>query len=314
MAVHSSFAIVATLVYAATAVLVVVAKAHHMYIHRLTLYLAIAGTLHALAMGLEALPTDLSLPDNSTVAVRSGWYGACVLFGVLSQYFSFVKALAMLWICLYVFSLVVFQAQVKKRRHEACGGLVVILVPSLLTWEPLLHHSYGLAGAVCWITGDYERGNSSFGYVVKMAFFIVPHCLLSLAGMVLILAAILLLLKEAFKRERHLQKNHWVAMRQVLPLVIYPCVNYVVFLCQLAVGFSTLDSGSGGAGINNVVAACFIQSSSVVLLLSLFTHSSYRLLLRKRISYFGEGDEIVPIVEAMSAESTKCIDPQPLSR
>ena len=311
VAVHSSFAIAATFVYATTAALVVIAKAHRMYIHRLSLYLALAGTLHALSMGLEGVPTDLSQPDNSTTVVRSGWYGACVLFGIVAQYFSFAKALVMVWICLYAFALVVLGKQLKQRKHEVGGALVVLLVPALLTWEPLLHHSYGLAGAVCWISGDYERGNSSFGYVIKMAFSIVPHCLMSFTGMVLIVAATLSLFRGAVRRNSRTQMHHWKALKEVLPLVAYPCVYYLIFVGRVVISFcnESIDSG-----VNNLVAVCLLQSSSVVLLLSLFMHPSYRSLLcdtlRPLCSKQG-GPKFIVITTTSKAEAEskiKCID------
>lgn len=296
VAVHSFFAIAATLVYGSTALMVLAAKAHRMYIHRLTLYLAIAGSLHAFWMGLEVLPTDLSLPDNSTVAVRPGWYGACVFFAFTAQYLSFSKALVMVWICLYVFWLVVFGQQKKQRRHEVTGALVVLLVPALFTWEPFLRHSYGLEGAVCWITGDYDQGNSSFGYIVKMAFSIVPHCLLSFAGMVLIVAAILSLSKEVLcKKNSYTARHHCKALSEVLPLVAYPCVYYLIFVSRVVISFS---DESVDAGVNNAVATCLVQSSSVVLLVSLFMHASYRSLLYENLVYKGRVPKFTTITPA----------------
>lgn len=282
IAVHSSFAIAAVLVYATTAVLVLAAKAYRMYIHRLSLYLALVGSLHAFCMGLEVLPTDLSQADNSTAVVRPGWYGACVFFAFAAQYLSFSKAFVMVWICVYVFWLVLFNKQLKQRKHEVAGALVVVLAPALLTWEPFLHHSYGLDGAVCWITGDYQRGNSSFGYVVKMAFSIVPHCLISFVGMMLIVTATFSLSKGALWGNSHAQKHHVKALKEVAPLVAYPCVYYLIFLTRVIISFSR---ESIDAGVNNAVATSLVQASSVVLLVSLFMHSSYRSLMRENMGH-----------------------------
>ena len=301
VAIRSPFAVAATLVYASTAALVLAARAHRMQIHRLALYLAVAGSLHAFWMCLEVIPIDLSRPDNSTVAVRPGWYGACVFIAFAAQYMSFVKALIMVWICIYVFWLVVFGQQKKQRKHEVAGALVVLLVPALFTWEPFLHHSYGLDGAVCWITGDYDPGNSSFGYIVKMAFFIAPHCLLAFVGTVLILAAIISLTKEVLcKGNSYTQRNHhWKALKEVLPLVAYPCVYYLIFFCWLIIHFCFT---SISPDMNNTVAMCLIQGSSVVLLVSLFLHSSYRSLLHDNLLCKGRGPKFVATTSPSNVE------------
>lgn len=68
-----AFAVAATLVYTATVALIVVTKIYRHYVHRLTMYLAAAGLLHAVAIGLEVIPIDLSRPDNSTVSLRDNW-------------------------------------------------------------------------------------------------------------------------------------------------------------------------------------------------------------------------------------------------
>ncbi|KAL5489320.1 hypothetical protein EMCRGX_G018400 [Ephydatia muelleri] len=268
--VYLAFALPAASVYAATIALIVATKTYHQFIHRLRLYLAIAGLAHAVAIALEVSPADISRNDNSTVVVKSGWDWACTLFGAFGQYCSIFQTLVTAWISVYVFTLVAFYEQLKRRRHEVVGLVVVIFAPLLLTWEPLIGASYGLTGTACWISDDYGR-NSSLGFTLSIALSLVPNTILTLASILLLVLASVLLAWAASKRNGYLRKQNRKALKQVLPLMLYPAayfITYLVFLVLIVSGAS--DDAT------DVIVVSLLQTCSLVLMTSLLLHEKFR--------------------------------------
>ena len=289
MVVYVAFAVPATLAYVATIALIVATKSHRQFIHRLRLYLAIAGLLHAVAIALEVLPADISRPDDTTVRVKSGWDGACVFFGAFGQYCSILGTLVTSWISFYVFMLVTFQSEkLKQRKHEIVGLIFVLCVPLLLTWEPFIGGLYGLAGTSCWISDDYGR-NTSLGSTMLIAVNSVPITLMTAVSILLLVAATVLLIRGAVRKKSYLRKQHWKALKGVIPLMLFPsafCLSYVVGLIFIALDFLE--------GIADVVVVSLIQSCSFALLASLFLHANFHANCRTMCSARGKQHEVLP--------------------
>ena len=213
--VYSAFAILAALAYISAIALIVKSMAYRQFIHRLTFYLAVGGLIRTLEVWLEIAPVDIEESDESPVTVRQGWDGVCVFSGIVIQYLAFVQTFTVLWICFYIFMLVVYNKQLRQRRHEVSGITTIILAPLLFIWEPFVTDSYGLSGTKCWIKNNCKSDpDLSLAYVLAIS--TVPVFLVSLLGVILLTAAIVSLVRKA--SQKFLQHQHWLAVREILPL------------------------------------------------------------------------------------------------
>lgn len=159
VAVFAASSALATLCYLASVLLIVKTRAYRQFVHRL----ALSGLFRAIAFLFQVIPIDVDQPDTNPVSVRAGWEGACVFGGMIVQYVGFVQSMAILWMCLYIFVVVVLRSQkLRQRNHEVIGVVLVVLVPVLFTWEPFVtpSRSYGISGTRCWIKDTTCEENS----------------------------------------------------------------------------------------------------------------------------------------------------------
>ena len=265
-----AFATAATLVYAVTMALIALTKIYRHYTHRLRLYLAAAGLLHAVAIGLEVIPIDIDAPDNTTVSLRDNWGGACVAIGFFAQYLTIFQTLVIVWISLYTLVLVVHQRQLNQPKHEAAFLLIILLGSFLLSWEPFLHDSYGQSGASCWISDGVGR-NSSLGPIFKVTINIVPIFVMAFGGLVMLLFSSAILLRGSLKKDSPLRSKYRMALKELLPLMVYPTVYFGIIFVRIIVVFAY---NFNDPVINDVIFVSLLQTSSVTLLLSVFMHGS----------------------------------------
>ena len=154
------------------------------------------------------------------------------------------------WITLYLFLRAVFKSNPFTRKHEIAGVTCTLSVssPLLFTWVPLLDDMYGLSGAWCWIRfteggcdGSYAQG---LAYQIGMWYgpLIVIVSISFIATFILVAA----MCQGAFcshSEERIYQPNHRKALKEALPLLIYPVVfnvNAYRVSCQRHVDGVTL--------------------------------------------------------------------------
>ena len=272
---YSIFASISVLVYLTAIGIIVKGRAYRLFLHRLTLYLAIGGILHSLACMLQVLPVEVNPQDGRTVELRKGWGGACVFGGFMIQYAGFVQAFTVSWICCYLFGLVVFQKQWKQLKHEIAGVSVIAFAPFLFTWEPFITDSYGLLGTRCWIKDRDCRDQYDLMFAYAMAVNVVPNFLLLVLDLSLLGGAITFLTRKAFAKV--LKSQHWLAVREILPLTIYPVAYMLVVsgrLLALVAGKYTNDVGHAFMALN--------QLCSLALPVSLLLRSSVRSRLCSR--------------------------------
>ena len=272
---YSIFASISVLFYVTAIVLIVKARAYRLFLHRLTLYLAIGGILRSLAYMLQVLPVEVNPQDGHTVELRKGWGGACVFGGFMIQYMGFVQAFTVTWTCCYLFGLVMFQKQWKQLKHETAGLAIIVFAPFLFTWEPFVTDSYGLLGTRCWIKNRDCSDQYDLTFVYQMAINVVPNFLLLVLCLSLLTAAVASLTRNALAKV--LMSQHWLAIKEILPLAIYPlCYMLVVSgrLLALVVGKYTNDVGHSFMALS--------QLCSLTLPVSLLLRSNLRRSLCSR--------------------------------
>ena len=273
--VYSTFTAVATIFYMTAVFLIINTRAYHQFVHRLTLYLSFAGVFRSVSFLFQVIPLDVAQPENNPVTVRPGWDGLCTFGGFIVQYAGLVQTLMILWICIYIFAVVVLQRQLRQRKHEVIGVVAIIVAPFLLSWEPFVTDSYGLSGTRCWIKDTTCNGDSKLALAYTVAIVVVPQLLLTMSGLALILIAILSLGKKVV--QKFLAHHHWLAIRDILPLSLYPLVYSLVWLARL------LDIAiDDNFRVFGIVTSALLQACSVVLPLSLLLRSSVRNKLCRR--------------------------------
>eukprot|EP00731_Ephydatia_muelleri_P021341 Em0013g1068a len=231
LALYAVFSAISIVFYVTAIALIVKSRAYRRLLHRLTLYLAIGGILRSLAFVLQVLPVDVEQADNSTVTVRKGWEGVCVFAGFMIQYTGLIQAFTVLWICLYLFRMVLFQKQSEKIGHEVIGLVAAYLVPHLFTWEPFTTKSYGLLETRCWIVDNDCNSDFDLAFVYEMALNVVPNFTVTLIGLMLMAITIAALVRKFILKV--LQLHQWAAIKEILPLAIYPTLYMLIFLARM---------------------------------------------------------------------------------
>ena len=270
IALNATFSAIGILCCLATIVLIFSLKIHRQYIHRLQLYIAIFCCLFNAALALEIIPVDTS---GICVRVKQGWNETCIAFGFVAQYFGFAKSFSMLWICWYVFMLAIFRFQMKR---EKTGIAVVLILPSLFAWIPFLYQSYGLNGVWCWIKNDpgsKYKGTLQSGLVAGADF--VVH----LVSTVMIAVVGIMFCKGAYTHNSILKHQHLLALKEVLPLLVYPAVDCMgAILVAVKTLYFNLQHENSDFLIIQMVAIAVLQVSTVLLPISLLLHPSVRIL------------------------------------
>ena len=262
----STFAGIAIFFYVTSILVIVKTRTYRLFLHRLTLYLAFSGILLSLTLVLQILPVDL---NQNTIKVRVGLENLCVFAGFLRQYMVFLQALTVVWICFYIFQLVVRERQLKKLKYELIGVVTVVLVPFLFTWEPFITNSYGLRETRCWIIDDDCFDPYDIAFVYQMAINLIPSFSLTILSLILICFALVSVTKKTIGR--NLQRHHWLAIKEILPLTMFPSV-------YLAIGLGRIVAMVSGKFSYDVADAFLVleQANSFAVPLSLLVRLSIR--------------------------------------
>ena len=212
----------------ATIALVILTRSYHVFVHRLTAYLAVPVCLLSFAFLLHIGAMRI---DGESVRFENT---LCTTAGFLVQYITWVEIVVACWINIYVLELAIFGVQMNKRRHEVAGIVLCILLPLLLSWEPFVQNAYGPAGAWCWIKVGGDNCTSNSGLSYQMGFYYGPLVLLSALNVAEILFVTTKLCVGASKTEGNLQRYHIAAIKEVLPIFIYPGIFFLTFLFGLS--------------------------------------------------------------------------------
>ena len=281
---NTAFAVIGCLAALSAVLLILLTKAYHQYVHRLQLYLAILCLGFAAAVGLETLPVSTDV--NATVTVREGWGDACVAIGCIVQYFGFSLTFCMLWICAYVFMVAVCQIQLRRLRHEISGLVIVLTLPTLVTWIPLIHGSYGLGRVWCWTPADHDRYTAGFQLGLSKGLTVLLHTI----SLFLVFTAVVKFCKGLSNTRDELEQTSYrVALKEVLPLTIFPSFSSIANVISATKGIVDVATvGPDDANISEMVVLCAIPVFMLSLPLSLLPHRRIRCNLCRRPVQFTE--------------------------
>ena len=262
---------------------IVLSKSYHRYVYRLTLYVAGFNLAFAVVLELEVLPVDTNKSDNATVVIREGWSGVCIFLGYADEYFNNARTLAVLWTSFYIFMLAVYNIELKRKRHEIAGVVTILLVSSLLPSIPFAFDLYGISDIWCWIKDSQNTSESSttVGLAVQLGIDTIPQLILSVACVFLI-GTVISIYHKGIQKGGALQHKRWMAIREMLPLLIYPSLYAIVIIASTANNIALIIANYEDIIVSTVVTV-LLQVTQLSLPLSLLLHASVRRKLRESV-------------------------------
>ncbi len=215
--------------------LIVFMKAYRRFVHRLTLYLAIAAFIYSVIFALQVLPVKDKC-DHVTVTNEK----LCTALGFLVEYSAWVMLLFMCWITLHLFLLGVLQINWKSWQYETVGLILAHTCPVIFAVVPFIDFKngtmYGLAGAWCWIRVTDENCNPyTDGMVEQFVLWYAPLMALVLANFLAMLVLVVVLYRGSRAGPGdlpQLQRQYKDALKEARPLLFYPI--FFNILCCMA--------------------------------------------------------------------------------
>ena len=210
-------------------------RLHKLLTYRLAMYQVLSGMLFSFTLVLffSSMNYDSdSLPDTVVCKVQA----------FLTEYSMWMKLLFTISLVFHLFCLAVFLKNMKNL--EIWYVLFSTLFPLLVSWIPFIHNSYGVAGAWCWIrdwTGDCATHHYLEGIIEQFTLWYGPLFVsLTISIIATIIIVIVLLwrvcnaqpIKEPLL-ETDLKPKHKEALKELLPLLVYPAIFYCISLLPL---------------------------------------------------------------------------------
>ena len=184
--------------------LIVLLRKYTVFAQRLIAYLSVAS----LVMSVAFLPSDFSTKPSTLCVVQ----GAVVQFFVMNAiYWINVITINFYWSVFYEHGL---------KRYELMLLVMSVLIPGASSAAPFLgHHTYGPAGAWCWLSDIWEW---RFGvwYIWRIT---------TLAVMIVVVSRIVCHL-NLYSRTRHSFSDFRTVSEDIRTLRLYPVVYLLVSL------------------------------------------------------------------------------------
>ena len=206
-----------------------------LFIYRLTMYQVLGSLCQSFSMAFQ-----LSLFRYSGDLLY--YRVICRAAAFLLQYSLFMKLMFTVWLTIHLFSYVIFFKNLKSLEWIYLSSS--LLVPFLIACIPLITHSYGIAGAWCYIRSwkdDCSGDDYKEGIAEQFALYYVPTCVFLTISVIAVVIMVVVMVQRACVRSRvlkeenqpltHAQKDQKVnveALKQLLPLLAYPIIYFTL--------------------------------------------------------------------------------------
>ena len=229
---NTGIAIVAAIVTGCVVLMFLFLKAYTTFVHRLSLYLSIAAFTNSVIFTLHLVPIEYKCGQ---VVVK--YAKACEAQGFMILYCIWLILLLTCWITLHLFILAVCKRNYKSYAYEVVGLMVCCMLPLAFTVIPFLDVDngtmYGLSGAWCWIKTTNESCSPyKDGIAEQFALLYGPGLILVILIFVAMLVVITVLYKgskEAPSTYYNLRSQYKEALKEAVPLILYPIVFNVIY-------------------------------------------------------------------------------------
>ena len=218
-----------------TALIVIfVLRAFRKYPQRLFLYLTIATLFHAPIYIMEVMAVECKNKGNIPRAKEP----LCTITGTLDMSSSWLQNLMVLWISGYLFRVVVLRKVLPTKKIELIFlplFLVVSFAPALI---PLIHNTYGVDGAWCWITAYQEDSCHKINYWglgYQIGLWYVPFFIETVFVLVTVISITVTFINRVYinKNYKMFRNEYKRQLKESLPLLIFPVVYCILNIFEI---------------------------------------------------------------------------------
>ena len=191
---------------------------------------------------------------------------SCKATAFMSQLFDVMNVLFISWLTFHLLAFVVFFKDLKRLEWLYISSSVS--VPLLVACIPFITDSYGVVGAWCYITSLKHVDNCTtrpdvVGITEQFTLYYGPAAFLFTVNMIAIVVMTVTMAcrtwthKVYMDREPHHEdyNQHAKVLKQILPLVAYPIIHFVLFLAAFSNRIYTAKEGSAAFGFTVAHAA-----------------------------------------------------------
>ena len=206
-------------------ILTIFLRLHKIVIYRLAIYQVSSAMAYGMCSALTVIEY-VTMPANNTTL----WTSVCYASAYLDTYTLLVKLFFTIIISVHLFVFAVCYKNLKKL--EICYVVTSLVVPAAMAAVPFITHTYGqqdFRGPWCWIQEDSTGcPPQPIRPGVIEVYSLIAVSLLFVTLLVGVMLGVLLC-RVHCRVSRTATKNK-TAIRQMLPLVSYPIVFYVLNL------------------------------------------------------------------------------------
>ena len=196
--------------------------------HRLILYLLVAILFNSFTAAFQFVNLKLNILEGEHATV-------CSVEGFLAGYSYWVLLLSLSMMTLHLSVMVLFPSYYNNiiGKLEAFYILFPWLCPWLFVWIPLINGNYGLDLSLCWIKLYNENCLLNIeGVIMMFSIWYIEWFVVLIVSDIALVVIFLTMCKRAHKGT--LSKDYRKALKQTLPLLVYPIVLQVFFWIKIA--------------------------------------------------------------------------------
>ena len=188
---------------------------------------------------------------------------SCKAIAVMAQFMIIMNVLFISWLTFHLFAFVVFFKDLKRLEWLYISSSV--LIPLLAACVPFITDSYGVVGALCYITSLKHVDNCTtrpdvVGITEQFTLFYGPAAFLFTIDVIAIVVMTLTMACRTWTLKNNImdraQSSLYVkALKQILPLVAYPIIHFLLFLAAFSNRIYNAKEGTAVFGFTVAHAA-----------------------------------------------------------
>ena len=252
--VRGSVAILSVLCCTVALVAFTIKRLYRKVIYRLAMYQVTAALFESSLLALVFMLIDYD-------AEKLYYRVSCKASAFMAQFWILVKLFFISWLTLHLFAFIVFFKDLKRLEWLYISSSV--LIPLLVACIPFITDSYGVVGAWCYITSLKHVDNCTtrpdvVGITEQFTLYYGPAALLFTVNMIAIVVMTVTMacrtctLKQVDRETQTLysedSNQHVKALKQILPLVAYPIIHFLLFLAAFVNRIYTAKEGTAAFG------------------------------------------------------------------
>ena len=238
---------------------VTIKRLYKKVIYRLAMYQVTATLLQSFILASEFMLIDYN-------EEKVYYQVSCKAIAVMAQFVILMNLFCISWLTFHLFAFVVFFKDLKRLEWLYISSSV--LIPLLVACIPFITDSYGAVEALCYITSLKRENNCTtrpdvVGITEQFTLYYGPAAFLFTVNMIAIFVTTVTMACRTWTHKVYMdgephpeESNQYAkALKQILPLVAYPIIHFVLFLAAFSNRIYTAKEGSAVFGFTVAHAA-----------------------------------------------------------